>query len=82
MLEACTIEEQRSFVRFLWTKGHNAKDIHNEMFPIYGEKCLSCKAVHNWVEKFSEGCSNVADDAHQLALLRLRQKQLCSGWID
>jgi hypothetical protein len=31
----------------LWAKGLNAKDIHKEMFPVYGEKCLSCKAVHN-----------------------------------
>jgi hypothetical protein len=29
----------------------NAKDIHKEMFPVYGEKCLFCKPVHNWVEK-------------------------------
>jgi hypothetical protein len=21
------------------------------MFPVYGGMCLSCKAVHNWVEK-------------------------------
>jgi hypothetical protein len=34
---------------FLWAKGLNAKDIHNEMFPVYGGKCLSRKAVHNWV---------------------------------
>jgi hypothetical protein len=32
-------------------KGLNVKDIHKEMFPVYGEKCLSCKAVHNWVQK-------------------------------
>jgi hypothetical protein len=32
-------------------KGLNAKDIHKEMFPVYSGKCLSCKAVHNWVEK-------------------------------
>jgi hypothetical protein len=38
VLEECTTEEQRSFVR------------------------LSRKAVHNWVEKFSQGCSKVADD--------------------
>jgi hypothetical protein len=24
------------------------------MFLVYGRKCLSCKAVHNWVEKFSQ----------------------------
>jgi hypothetical protein len=41
----------------------NAKDIHKEMFPVYGEKCLSRKAVHNWVENFSQGRSKVADDA-------------------
>jgi hypothetical protein len=25
-----------------------AKDTHKEMFPVYGGKCLSSKAVHNW----------------------------------
>jgi hypothetical protein len=38
----------------LWAKELNAKDIHKEMFPVYGGKCLSCKAVHNWVEKRSK----------------------------
>jgi hypothetical protein len=27
------------------------KDIHKEMFCVYCGKCLSHKAVHNWVEK-------------------------------
>jgi hypothetical protein len=35
----------------LWAKGLSAKDIHKEMFHIYGRKCLSYKAVHSWVEK-------------------------------
>jgi hypothetical protein len=47
----------------LWAKGPNAKDIHKEIFPVYGGKCLLRKAVHNWVEKFSQGRSKVADDA-------------------
>jgi hypothetical protein len=55
MLEECTAEEQPSVVHFLWAKGLNAKDIHKEMCLVYGGKCLSCKAVHNWVEKFSQG---------------------------
>jgi hypothetical protein len=38
-------------------------DIHKEMFPVYGWKCLSRKAVHNWVEKFFQGHSVVTDDA-------------------
>jgi hypothetical protein len=48
---------------FLWAKGLIVKDIHKEMFPVYGGKCLFCKAVHNWVEKFSQGRSKVMDDA-------------------
>jgi hypothetical protein len=43
----CTTEEQRFVVRFLWAKGLNVKDIHKEMFPVYGGKCLSRKGVHN-----------------------------------
>jgi hypothetical protein len=50
-------------VRLLWAKGLVAKDIHNEMFPVYGEKCLSHKVVHNWVKKFSQGRSKVTDEA-------------------
>jgi transposase len=62
VLEECNTEEQRSVVRFLWAKGLNEKNIHKEMFSAYGVKCLSRKVVHNWVEKFSQGCSKVADD--------------------
>jgi hypothetical protein len=51
----------------LWKKGLKAKDIHKEMFPVYGGKCLSRKAVHSWVEKFSHGRSKVADDARPRA---------------
>jgi hypothetical protein len=40
---------------FLWAKGLNVKDINKEIFPVYGGRCLSCKAFRNWVEKFSQG---------------------------
>jgi hypothetical protein len=46
-LEECTTEEQRSVMRFLWEQLFSAKDIHKEMFPVYGEKYLSRKAVQN-----------------------------------
>jgi hypothetical protein len=36
VLEACTTEEQRSIVRFLWAKGPNAMDIRKEFFFLYG----------------------------------------------
>jgi hypothetical protein len=38
-------------VHFLWAKGLSAKNIHKEMFPVYGGKCLLHKV-----------CSKVADD--------------------
>jgi hypothetical protein len=47
VLEEYTTEEQRSLVSFLWVKGLTAKDIYTEIFPAYGGKCLSRKAVHN-----------------------------------
>jgi uncharacterized metal-binding protein len=31
------------------------------MFPVYNRNCLSDKAVHNWVEKFSHRHSKVED---------------------
>jgi hypothetical protein len=53
MLEEYTTEEQRSVAPFLWVKGFIAKDIHKEMFSVYCGKCLSLKAVHNWVANIS-----------------------------
>jgi hypothetical protein len=47
----------------LWAKGLNSKDIRKEMFPIYGGQCLPRKAAQNWVEKFSQEPSKVADNA-------------------
>jgi hypothetical protein len=43
VLQEYTIEKQR----FVAGKGLNAKDIHKEIFPVYGGKCLSPEAVHN-----------------------------------
>jgi hypothetical protein len=72
-----TTEEQRSVVRFLWAKGFNAKDIHKEMFLVYGRKCLSRKAVHNLVEKFSQGRSKVVDPRVSWAgILKLRSSTM------
>ena len=38
-----------------------AKDIHKEMLPMYTEHCLSRQAVHNLVQKFSEGRTSIED---------------------
>jgi hypothetical protein len=69
VLEECNTEEQSSVVRFLWPEGYNAKDIQKEIFLIYRGKCLSRKAVQNWVanvslmkkrlkRRYESGCDN------------------------
>jgi len=63
-LNTCTTIERRGFVRFLWEKNMEAKDIHKEMLPMYCEHCLSRQAVHNWVQKFSEW-RKIIEDEHR-----------------
>jgi hypothetical protein len=62
VLEEFTTENQSSLL-FLRAKVLNAKDIHKDIFPVYGGKCLLRKAVHNWVKKFSRGRSKFVDNA-------------------
>jgi hypothetical protein len=78
----CNTEEQRFFCAFLWAKGPSAKNIHKEMFPVCGGKYLSRKAVHIWVEKFSQGHSKVADDARPGAEIAETtvKRLLCCGF--
>jgi hypothetical protein len=67
----------------LWAEGLNANDIHKEMFPTYAGKCLSRKAVHNWVEKFSQGLSKVAADETEVRKwLRQQLKDLYAAGFD
>jgi hypothetical protein len=64
-------------------KRTNAKDIHKDIFPVYGGKCLSHKAVHNWVEKFSQGRSKVADDTREMwKWLRQQSKDSYAAGFD
>jgi hypothetical protein len=63
VLAEYTAKEHRSVAFFLWANGPNARVIHKEIFPVYGGKCRSRKAVRNWVDKFSEGRLKAADDA-------------------
>jgi hypothetical protein len=51
VLVECITAEQRSVVRFLGVGG--GEDIHNEMYPVYGGKYLSSKAVHKWMANVS-----------------------------
>jgi hypothetical protein len=59
VLEEYTTEEQCSVMRLWRVNGLNAKDIHKYIFPAYGGKSLSRKAVHNYVDISSK---SFADD--------------------
>jgi hypothetical protein len=53
-------------------KGLNVKDIPKEILPAYDGKCLSRKAVHNWVEK---RCKPFTDEEEVETELRTWLKQ-------
>jgi hypothetical protein len=83
VLEVRSTEEQSCVVRFfLWDKGLNVMDIHKEIFPVYSGKCLSCKAVHSWVETFSQGRSKAADNARPSVVVAETtvKRLLCCGF--
>jgi hypothetical protein len=63
----------------VWTRGLHAKDIHIEMFPVYGGKCLSRKAVDNWVKKFSQGRWKSRRGA-EVAETTVKKRFLCWGF--
>jgi hypothetical protein len=76
VFDECTNEEQRSLERFLWAKGLDAKHVDKEMFPVYGGKCLSRKAVHNWVtnislmtKRFKRRCGSGRDKSQKTSML-------------
>jgi hypothetical protein len=68
VLEKCNTEEQSSPVRFsVGKKKLNAKNIYREMFPVYGGKCLSLKAVDNQLANIS--------------LVTKKLKRKCRKWL-
>jgi len=60
-LATCTIEEQRSVICFLSSKGVKPIEIHRRMKVQYGEACLSLQQVYEWTGKFMNGISSVTD---------------------
>jgi len=57
----CTKEEQRSVIRFLCAEGVPGAQIHFRMCAQYGDKVLSRRIVHEWIEMFENGRTSVTD---------------------
>jgi len=49
-LSTCTVEEQRSVIRFLWSEGAKPSEIYRRMKVQYGDSCLSQGRVYKLVE--------------------------------
>jgi hypothetical protein len=73
------------FCFFLWAKGLNANYsyIHKEIFPVYGGKCLSRKAIHVWDEQHGK-CYTDEEEVEMEVWKRPRQqsKYFCSAGFD
>ncbi|GFR67340.1 histone-lysine N-methyltransferase SETMAR [Elysia marginata] len=54
--------EYRSVIKFLYLKGQNSTEIHQEMAQVYAEKCPNYSAVTHWVRKFKSGFLSVMDE--------------------
>ncbi|XP_023721486.1 histone-lysine N-methyltransferase SETMAR-like [Cryptotermes secundus] len=61
MLNASTSYEQRSVIRFLWSKGRTPIEIHREMQPTYWDKCLALRSVWWWCCEFTNGQEDLSD---------------------
>jgi hypothetical protein len=67
-LENCAREELHSVIRFLWLEKVKLMEIHRRMFQQYGGSCMSDRKVYQWVERFQEGQTSVADERHSSRL--------------
>ena len=52
-------------------KSYGSKGYPQRNSALYGEHCLSRQAVHNWVQKFSEGRTSIEDE-HRVGRLCAR----------
>jgi hypothetical protein len=68
----------------LWDFGgkRTAKDIHKEMFPAYGGKGLSTKAVHKWVEKGGKHFTDGEEVETEMWKCETQSKDSCAAGFD
>ena len=62
VLNTSTAYEQRSVIRFLWSKRRTPVEIHRGMQPTYGERCLTLRSVRLWCSEFENGRENLNDN--------------------
>jgi transposase len=74
-LSDCTIEEQRTVVRFLWSEGVKSAEIHRRMLAEYGACTMHQRRIYEWIERFKEGRTSVTDESRPGRLSTSRTDQ-------
>jgi hypothetical protein len=47
--------EQRVNVKFLAKLGKSATEMYNLLMEVYGDECLSCTQIFEWLKRFKVG---------------------------
>ena len=75
-LSVCTMEEQRSVIRFLWSKGVSGAEIHRRLSAQYGDSVLPQRGVYEWTEKFKNGRTSVKHEGSGACVARCSAKNI------
>jgi len=70
--------EQHAIIVFLWAKKINANQIHFEIHPIYGDKCITKRTVYVWCNKMPDGQKFVSYNKVQSVILQWHGQQPAS----
>jgi hypothetical protein len=54
-LSICTKEELRAVIRFLFVEGVKPVEIIHRMQAQYGDNCLLCSKIYEWIDHFKKG---------------------------
>lgn len=55
----------RAVIEFLFLKGVEPKEIHEQLFEVYKDSSPSLATVYNWVAEFKRGRTSLEDDPRQ-----------------
>jgi hypothetical protein len=60
-LSICTKEEVPGVIQFLFAEGVKPVEIIRRMQTQYGDNCLSCRKICEWIDHFRKGRTFVCD---------------------
>ena len=58
-----SVEEQRSYIKIEYLREKSGKEIHQNLCEACGNNALSFKTVYRWLARFSEGKTDISDEA-------------------